>query len=226
MTGPSAADPGIAVTAIVLAGGRSRRFGADKLAVSVDGRPLLERAISAVATMADEVVLVIAADGVEPTIDPAITRGVRLTVVRDAEPGGGPLAGLAAGLSVASAGVAVVVGGDQPSLVPGVLAALVRSLAGPVPGQRGVTAGTGGPLDIVVLEAEPPFRSLPAALRVAAAGPAAGPVLSGRRRSLVALYETLRVGILPAAEWRALDPEGATLRDVDRPEDVEERRPG
>ena len=48
------------VTGIVLAGGRSTRFGGDKLAAEIGGRPLLHLAIEAVAGVVDEVVVVVA----------------------------------------------------------------------------------------------------------------------------------------------------------------------
>ena len=44
------------VSGIVLAGGRSARFGRDKLAESIDGRPLLHLAAEAVATVATDVI--------------------------------------------------------------------------------------------------------------------------------------------------------------------------
>ena len=42
------------IGAIVLAGGRSSRFGRDKLAESIDGRPLLDRAVEAVGVTCTE----------------------------------------------------------------------------------------------------------------------------------------------------------------------------
>jgi molybdopterin-guanine dinucleotide biosynthesis protein A len=96
-------------TGIVLAGGTSSRFGADKLAVEVDGRPLLHHAIRAVASVVDEVVVVIALDGADPRLPADVEVSVR--VARDAEAGLGPLAGRAAGLGGARAPLALVVGG-------------------------------------------------------------------------------------------------------------------
>ena len=199
----------VSVTGIVLAGGRATRFGADKLAVDVGGRPLLHRAILAVATVSDEVVVVIGSDGARPLL-PA-DADVRVRVVRDAVADGGPLVGLAAGLAGAHGRLAILVGGDQPSLSPAVLGELLlwlgRDAAGP-------------PLDAVALAEDGLLRPLPAALRVATSRPVAEALLLTGSRSLLDLFERLRVGTLEPERWRILDPEGASLRDVDTPADL------
>ncbi len=197
------------VTGIVLAGGRSTRFGGDKLATRIGGRPLLHLAIDAVAGVADEVVVVVGADMPAPSLPADLSAPV--LVARDAIAGQGPLAGLAAGLAVASHPLALLVGGDQPALRPVLLRELVRLL----------TAEPGAPpLDVVGLEEDGRLRSLPVALRVATAGPAAGIALAGGTRSLVGLFGRLRAGTLGPERWRELDPAGDSLRDVDTPGDL------
>ena len=202
----------VPVTGIVLAGGRATRFGADKLAVKVDGRPLLHHAILAVATVSDEVVVVIGSDGARPPL-PA-DADVRVRVVRDAVADRGPLAGLAAGLAAARGRLAIVVGGDEPSLSPAVLAELLLWL-----GQE----THGSPLDAVALTEDGQVRPLPAALRVSSVGPVVAALLDGETRSLVGLFQRLRVGTLEPERWRVLDPDGASLRDVDTPDDLARR---
>jgi molybdopterin-guanine dinucleotide biosynthesis protein A len=202
------------VTGIVLAGGRSSRFGGDKLAAEVGGRPLLHLAIDAVAGVVDEVVVVVGADAPAPALPPGGPVPVR--VARDAVPGRGPLAGLAAGLAAASHPLALLVGGDQPALRPPLLRELLRRLA-PEAGGR--------PLDVVGLEEDGQMRPLPVAIRVGTVGPAAGAALAGGTRSLVGLFGRLRAGSLGAERWRELDPEGDSLRDVDTPGDLP-RPPG
>ena len=202
----------VPVTGIVLAGGRATRFGADKLAVEVDGRPLLHHAILAVATVSDEVVVVIGSDGARPPL-PA-DADVRVRVVRDAVADRGPLAGLAAGLAAARGRLAIVVGGDEPSLSPAVLAELLLWL-----GQE----AHGSPLDAVALTEDGQVRPLPAALRVSSVGPVVAALLDGEARSLVGLLQRLRVGTLEPERWRVLDPDGASLRDVDTPDDLARR---
>jgi molybdenum cofactor guanylyltransferase len=196
-------------TGIVLAGGISSRFGPDKLAVEVDGRPLLHHAIAAVATVVDEVVVVIGADGARPQLPADL--GVPVRVVRDAAAGLGPLAGLAAGLGAAGAPLALVVGGDQPALAPTLLAELLLWL-GP--------EAEGPPLDVIALEQDGRLRPLPSAVRVGTVGPAAAAALATGTRSLLGLFGGLRVGTLGPARWRELDPAGDSLRDVDTRDDL------
>ena len=93
--------------AIVLAGGASRRLGADKPEQRIGGRRLLDIALAAVAG-ADAVVVV------GPPRD--VPTGV--TVVREDPPGGGPVAALAAGLAALPGDQAdvVVLPADLPDI--------------------------------------------------------------------------------------------------------------
>lgn len=227
------------VTGIVLAGGRSTRFGGDKLAVEVDERPLLHRAIAGVAEVVAEVVVVLGAEAAEPAL-PA-DAPVPIRVARDALPGRGPLAGLAAGLAAAGHPLAILVGGDQPSLRADVLRLLVEEMgpgrgepvagepvggepvAGePVAGEPTAgasAAGDRGP-DVAILADGDRIWPFPVAVRVATVRPAAEAALLGPDLRLFMLYRRLRVACVAEARWRALDPEGASLRDVDTPRDL------
>jgi molybdopterin-guanine dinucleotide biosynthesis protein A len=193
------------VSAIVLAGGRSDRFGSDKLNAPLEGISLLQRAVSAVATQADEVIVVLAPGDERPL--PVAAVPVRRAM--DPAAHGGPLVGLLAGLEVADQPLALVVGGDMPALVPEVLGALVGAL---------VAAGDG--TEAVALVQRGAVRPLPMVLRNGSATPQAARLLGQGERSLVALLGSLQVRRLTEPEWRSLDPEARTLLDVDRPGDL------
>jgi len=191
------------VSGIVLAGGRSARFGRDKLTEPVRGVPMLHHAILRVAEVCGEVVVVVAPD----TPDPALPAGVTARVVRDPIRSGGPLVGISAGLSVVRSELALAVGGDMPDLSPAVLRELLRE-------------AEEDSVEAVVLHDGETFRPLPCVLRVERALEEARARLDEGDRSLHALLNGLRLALVEEASWHALDPDGRTLRDVDEPEDL------
>lgn len=203
------------ITAIVLAGGRSSRFGGDKLEAELEGEPLLSRTIAAVKPIAD--VVIVAGPGLP---DGRQASEVPTTLVNDRERFGGPLAALAGvlerGIPDPVKSLAIVVGGDMPRLVPAVLGAMLDRLAGDVG------------LDAVILGApgSPRRQVLPVALREHAASGAARAALAAGDRSLRGLVDRLRTLELPATEWQAHDPRGDTLADVDTSADLDRLRSG
>lgn len=197
---------------IVLAGGRSSRFGSSKLQALVDGVPLLDLAVRAVVEVTDEVVIVgPASGGVALTDLDGLRAGVRVEIVLDPVEGGGPLIGLRAGLAAATGDRVVVVGGDMPRLEPAVLLAMLQRLGN----------GVG---DAVLLGQAGGARPLPVALRTLEARHAVEAAISVRETSLQAALARLTVVELPEDEWRRLDPSGKSLLDVDTPADLEAAR--
>ena len=228
------------IVAIVLAGGASSRFGADKLAAALDGRPLLHHALEAVAEVVDHIVVVIAPEAPAPSVQEALA--ARVVFARDAATHGGPLAGLAAGLvaglaaglatghAAGHAAVVTPVRDEAPHIgeagsasadpivlvvggdMPGLVPAVLRLLV--------ETLAADPSLAVMTLAASDP-APLPMAVRPAAARTAVDAILaSGGRRSLRALLAAVPAAELDAESWRMLDPSGATLRDIDTPTDL------
>lgn len=212
------------VTGIVLAGGRSSRFGSDKLAIatSADGRSptILDRAIDAVSTVASRVIVV----GREEH-DWQPRPGALIRAVPDLEPFGGPLQALTAGLAqvlpdsraAAPRALGIVVAGDMPSVVPAVLELLVDRLH------------DDPAVDAVVLadpRAPAHRQPLPMAVRIAPAHAAASAALAAGDRSLIRLLARLAAAELPTAQWLQVDPGAASLVDVDVPADLDRVRRG
>jgi molybdenum cofactor guanylyltransferase len=190
-----------AVSAIVLAGGQAARFGRDKLAEPVHGRPLLHHAAEAVAAVATDVIVV-----APPTVAPPLPAGIRL--VHDEAPFEGPLAGCMTGLVAAREPLVIVVGGDMPSLDPAVLALLIRALVA-------------SSADAALLEHRGRRQQLPFAMRTGAGTDGARRLLAQGERRLGALTDRLTVRVLAEEEWRPLDPDARTLRDIDEPADLQ-----
>jgi molybdopterin-guanine dinucleotide biosynthesis protein A len=199
------AEP-LALSGIVLAGGRSRRFGSDKLAARVGAGTLLDRAVAALGAVAQDVVVVVAPG--DDRVPASIDRPLR--IVADPEAHGGPLVGLLAGLEAVAQPLVIVVGGDMPSLQPDVLRLIGRTLAAE------------STIDGVVLRSRGSLVPLPAAVRTGAATDRTRQLVGDGERRLRSLFERLPTKILEEGEWRPLDPEGDTLRDVDQPGDLPE----
>ena len=212
----ASAQDSAGVSGIVLAGGRSSRFGRDKLQTELEGSALLDRAIAAALAVADEVI--VAGRAIGPPVDRLAVRSID-----DAEPFGGPLPALVDALEAAHGPAAIVVGGDMPRLEPRVLQAMLGELArdpsieAVVLGTAEAATGTTSP--------EPARRQvLPLAIRVQPAWRAAREAVEAGHRSLQVLLDRMTVIELPASEWLPLDPHANTLLDVDTEADLDRIR--
>lgn len=160
---------------MVLCGGRSSRMGRPKAWLPWRGRPMVAHVVSVLREVVDEVVVVTSAD-LDPPPLPA-------RIVRDLEPGEGPLAGIAEGLAHVESELAYVCGTDAPFLT----AAFVRTVLG--------TGGAAAP------EVDGFVQTLAAAYPREAREPARALLAAGRRRPLELLeavgYRKLRADELP-----------------------------
>jgi molybdopterin-guanine dinucleotide biosynthesis protein A len=188
----------------VLAGGRSSRFGGDKLVALDRGMPVLHHAVLRTLEVCDPVLVALAPGAPEPTLPP----GVPVRFVHDAQPAGGPLAGTLAGLQAATTDVVVVAGGDMPELSTAVLLEMLG------------VARTEPTVEAVALRDGDRVPPLPIVVRRERGAQVAHASLHAGRRSLRTFLDALRVAVVDEATWRALDPGGGSLRDVDEPGDL------
>jgi molybdopterin-guanine dinucleotide biosynthesis protein A len=196
-----------AASGILLAGGRSSRFGGDKLAAPYRGRPLIDHAVLALLEIATEVLVLVPPVGDVPlTMDLAKSRHVRL--IRDPEPFGGPLVAVLAGLERAAESLAIVAGADMPSLGLPVLGAMLRAL-------------DNSEHALVALDFRGRVQPLPLAVRVGSATPLVTRLLGTGERSLRSLLTAGGAARLPEVDWRPLDPAADTLRDIDTRADLD-----
>jgi molybdenum cofactor cytidylyltransferase len=119
----------VRVVAVVLAAGSSSRFGSPKLLAPLDGKPILQHALDALAAADVDDVAVVLGDE-QAAVEAAIAwRGERRVV--NERPGDGLSSSLRVGLDAAaedpSAEAVLVVLGDQPSLRPGVIRTVLRA---------------------------------------------------------------------------------------------------
>lgn len=170
---------------VVLAGGRSRRFGRDKAVEPVDGVAMAARVAAALRAAGAVDVVAVGGDGDR-------LGALGLTVWPDDAPGEGPLGGIVTALARAGAAghaVAVVVPCDLPWLDAPTVAAVVAGLAAPSATPAAVAMGVTG------RGREP----LVAAWRVAPAGPVLAAAFGAGERAVHRALGPLAVAEVPVA---------------------------
>ncbi len=111
-----------AISAAVLAGGRSRRLGTDKASVKIGAKPLLEHVLAVIRPLVSPVQIVGRSSG-EVSDD-------GIAVCADILPGGGPLSGIHAALVNADSEYVLVCSCDMPLLTPESIQRLLASYPG------------------------------------------------------------------------------------------------
>ncbi len=184
------------VSAIVLAGGQSRRMGTDKALIEFQGQPVIAHVIAALRDLTEDVVIV------SNRSDRYGTFGARLTA--DYDPPCGPLGGIAAGLQAIAHERAVVVACDMPFLN----GTLLRWLIDQSDEYEAVVPQTGSE-----------FEPLHAVYRRSCYQPIVQRLERGERR-VISFFADVRLRVVAEAEWRALDPDGRSLVNLNTPEDL------
>lgn len=180
------------IEAVILAGGRSTRFGRDKASALLRGRPLLQWVAAAVSPAVDRIIIVRAPGQQLPAIEVPLP----VEIAEDELPGRGPLAGLAAGFAAARSELAFACSCDAPLIAPALvtgLAAVARETGADV--VRPLVGGFPQPLAAVYR----PAVCLPAFRRALETG-------AGGLR-IVAACEGLRVIEPGEADVRGFDPD-------------------
>ena len=199
-------------SAVILAGGASRRMGHDKALLRLpDRRTCLEAVLQAAGAVATEIILAV------DTQEHAARllgdyQGLLPALLFDAEPGQGPLAVLAHALAVARHPVLLVLAADMPLVAPAVLSALVQAITG---------------LDSADIDAAVPmiegFAQPLCACYASRLGPIATALVRSGRRDVRALLARpdVRIRWLAEADLRPLDPSLQSFLSANTPEEWE-----
>lgn len=182
-------------TALVLAGGDSRRMGQDKAALVLDGKTLLERVVAVMQQVFPRIVVSVR----------QLRSDVELPQVCDMPAAGGPLAGLVAGLTEVDTAWVFAVACDMPFVTREV----VLHLAALRDGYQAVVPVVGG------------HRQPLAAFYAASTLDAMRASLAAGDRSLRGALEKLDVRYVSEAELRDADPQLRSFFDLDTPQDLQ-----
>ena len=185
-----------AVSAVILAGGHSRRMGQDKALIDYQGRPIIAHVIQTLRELSDDLIVV------SNRLEDYAAFGAR--VVPDYDPPCGPLGGIAAGLSAAQRDLSIVVACDMPFLNGRLLQALIDRA---------------GEADAVVMQAGDQFEPLHAIYRRVCLEAIQRRLANGDWR-VISFFDDVRLRGVPEADWRAIDPDGRSISNLNTPDDL------
>ncbi|SDI36972.1 molybdenum cofactor guanylyltransferase [Propionivibrio dicarboxylicus] len=182
-------------TALILAGGDSRRMGCDKTRLQFGGRILLQHVIDELRPVFSQV-LVSVREG---------RNDIRVPQVRDRSTGKGPLAGLSAGLARVNTPWIFALAADMPFINPALIARLARERRDH---QAVVPVIDGFPQPLTAFYARSALNEMQRTLS------------GGTDCSLRGLLKRLDVCWVDAEKLRAADPALRSFIDLDTPEDL------
>lgn len=194
--------PGAKLTIAIIAGGQSRRMGADKALLKLGEQTLIERVIAASSALGQcETILI--------TNQPDAYRHLGLPMYADIMPGKGSLGGIYTALAQASNPAALVLACDMPFISSELLRYMVARM-------RATT-------DIVV----PRVAGYPQALHAIYRKTCLAPIraqLAANRLKIIRFYDQMNVSYLDEADYAPYDAAGLAFTNVNTPAELERAR--
>ena len=197
------------VSALILAGGRSRRMGVDKALLVLDGEPLLARVVRRVLPLAGEIIVSAREPRAYDAVLKLLAAPVRIVVDEFAD--AGPLAGLHAGLTAARHDLLLALSVDLPFVDPGLLAHMIDLAGGFDAVVPRVPASHGYTLELEPLHALYRRTCLPAIESHLRAGD----------RRMTSILDDVLTRYLQPHEITRIDPGFRSFANINTPEDWE-----
>ena len=187
------------IAGAVLAGGKSLRFGKNKAFQQLGGKRFIDLAIESLLPFCDPVMVV--AGEIEPYLD----TGVML--VKDIIPNQGPLGGIYTALLLSPAEWVFVKATDMPFLVPEMASLIIGAKNG---------------FDVVVPKMNDYYDPLLAMYNRRCLPVIARQLQEPDKRQVVDFYRKIKVRAIAEEEWRRVDPNGLSFKNVNTPSDLAE----
>lgn len=188
------------INGIVLAGGKSLRFGNDKVSEAIGSKSLLQQVIADLRFLSGEIIVVTSAEyPISESIDHP-----KLRILTDILPGKGPLGGIYTGLAASTTEYNLVVASDMPFLNE----ALLRH-------QIEISEG----YDITVPRVGKLVEPLHAVYARSCLDHMAE-MIKQERLSIYQLFRRVRVRYMEAAEIERFDPEHRSLFNINTKADL------
>ena len=186
----------LGITGIILAGGKSNRYGKNKALVHFNGVPLIEKGISVLQSLFENLILV--------TNTPDEYAYLGLPMFRDLIKGLGPLGGIYTGLEAIEDGWGFVTACDMPFLNHD----LVRRIV-----------SLKDEFDAVVPRVDWKIEALHA-LYSKSCLPAIREMINTDEYQIIRLFQKIRIKYLNEEEIRAVDPDLRSFTNINRPQEL------
>ena len=187
------------MTGVVLAGGKSVRFGSNKALEPFMGKRLIDHALASLRPFCAG--LMVVANDLDPYFD------LKITLVRDVVPGQGPLGGIYSALLFSPHEWIFAKATDMPFIVPELAAKMIGWKDG---------------YDAVVPRVDRYFEPLMALYNRSCCAAIARLLEHESERKIVNFYKKIKVRYVDEEEWRALDPEGLSFKNVNTRQELAE----
>ena len=186
------------LTIVVQAGGQSSRMGEDKALKTFLGRPLIQRVVDRLTSIADEIIVT--------TNRPDDYSFLDLRLIPDLKPGRGALGGLYTAIASATHPIVAVVACDMPfasaRLIETATKLLVENEA-----------------DVVIAKGEEGYEPLHAVYRRDTCLPAIESAIEDDQWKVIAWFPHVKVRVLTSDEIKVADPDGLAFWNVNTPEE-------
>ncbi len=188
------------ISAIILCGGKERRFGSNKAKAIVSGKYLLDRVIERLTPITDQIIVVTAPEKTD------ILGEHMVQVVIDKYPGRGPLGGIYTGLLSTKNHYAVTVGCDMPFINTELIRYMTELAIG---------------YDAVVPRLERQMLESLHAVYTKNCIPTIHDALENDKLSIYQIVQNLKVRYVEKAEYLKFDPDKRSFFNINYPEDLE-----
>jgi molybdopterin-guanine dinucleotide biosynthesis protein A len=184
------------ISGIILAGGKSSRYGRNKALVEVDGIRLIERVIRVLEPLFEHLIII--------TNTPQDYAYLKLPMVEDLIKGLGPLGGVFTGLQTMSEDAGLFVACDMPFLSGELIHHMVDVLED---------------FDAVVPKVDWKIEALHA-IYTKRCIPAIEKLIDNKEYQVIRFFETIRVRYLNREEILNIDPEMRSFFNINTPEEL------
>ncbi len=189
------------ISCIILAGGKSKRFGHDKILERIGNTSLLEQVISRTSPLSQDIIIVTAKERAFTQLE----NHPRIKIVHDIVPGAGSLGGIYTGLVESKTQYNLVVAADMPFLNEALLRYMIQAAEGS---------------ELTLPHVGKWYEPLHAVYSQNCIGPIKD-LLDQGRKVIVELFDYVKVRFIETEEIDRYDPHHISFFNINTQEDME-----